>query len=64
MIKKLFPAVKGYEWQSIGASLMIIVEGVLEILIPFFMTKLINDGIDVPDPSLAVILKYGVESGR
>ena len=59
MIKKLFPAVKGYGWPSLGASLMIIAEGVLEILIPFFMTKLINDGIDVPDPSLAVIFKYG-----
>ncbi|MBQ3355678.1 MAG: ABC transporter ATP-binding protein [Oscillospiraceae bacterium] len=58
MIKKLLPAVKGYEKQTVGASLMIIVEGVLEILIPFLMTKLINEGIDVPDPSLAVILKY------
>ncbi len=59
MIKKLLPAVHGYEKQSIGASLMIIIEGVLEIMIPFFMTKLINDGIDVPDPSLKVIFTYG-----
>ena len=59
MLKKLFPAVKGYGLHAAGASLMIIAEGVLEILIPFFMTKLINDGIDVPEPSIRVILTYG-----
>lgn len=59
MIKKLLPAVRGYEWHSVGASFMIIVEGVLEIMIPFFMTKLINEGIDVPQPQLRVILTYG-----
>ena len=59
MLKKMLPAVKGYEKQSLGASFMIICEGILEILIPFFMTKLINEGIDVPEPSLAVIFKYG-----
>jgi ATP-binding cassette subfamily B protein len=59
MIKKLLPAVRGYEKQTVGASFMIILEGVLEIMIPFFMTKLINDGIDVPEPSLRVILTYG-----
>ncbi|MBR4435918.1 MAG: ABC transporter ATP-binding protein [Clostridia bacterium] len=59
MIKKLFPAVRGYELHSLGASFMIILEGVLEIMIPFFMTKLINDGIDVPNPSMRVILTYG-----
>ncbi len=59
MIKKLLPAVRGYEKQSIGASLMIIIEGVLEIMIPFLMTKLINEGIDVETPSLRVILTYG-----
>ena len=59
MIKKLLPAVRGYEKQTVGASFMIILEGVLEIMIPFFMTKLINDGIDVPEPSLRVILMYG-----
>ncbi|MBQ5488447.1 MAG: ABC transporter ATP-binding protein [Clostridia bacterium] len=59
MIKKLLPAVRGYEKQSIGASLMIIIEGVLEIMIPFLMTKLINEGIDVEAPSLRVILTYG-----
>ena len=59
MIKKLLPAVRGYEKQTVGASFMIILEGVLEIMIPFFMTKLINDGILVPEPSLRVILTYG-----
>ena len=49
MIKKLFPAVKGYGKPAIGASLMIVAEGVLEILIPFFMTKLINNGIDIQE---------------
>lgn len=59
MFKKLLPAVRGYEKQTVGASLMIIAEGVLEIMIPFFMTKLINEGIDVPNPQLTVIFKYG-----
>ncbi len=59
MIKKLLPAVRGYEKQTVGASLMIIVEGVLEILIPYLMTKLIKQGIEVPDPNLSVILTYG-----
>ncbi|MBO4383943.1 MAG: ABC transporter ATP-binding protein [Clostridia bacterium] len=59
MIKKLFPAIKGYGKHSIGASFMIIVEGVLEILIPYLMTKLIKQGIEVPDPNLSVILTYG-----
>lgn len=59
MIKKLLPAVRGYEKQTVGASFMIILEGVLEIMIPFFMTKLINDGILVPEPSIRVILTYG-----
>ncbi|MBR0156099.1 MAG: ABC transporter ATP-binding protein [Clostridia bacterium] len=59
MIKKLLPAVRGYEKQTVGASLMIIIEGVLEILIPYLMTKLIKQGIEVPDPNLSVILTYG-----
>ena len=42
MLKKLFPAVRGYEWQSVGASLMIILEVVLEIMIPLYMRKLIK----------------------
>ncbi|MBO4562720.1 MAG: ABC transporter ATP-binding protein [Clostridia bacterium] len=59
MIKKLLPAVRGYEKQTIGASLMIILEGVLEILIPYLMTKLIREGIEVADPRMNVILTYG-----
>ena len=59
MIKKLFPAVRGYEKQTVGASLMIIIEGVLEILIPYLMTKLIKQGIEVENPNLSAILTYG-----
>lgn len=59
MIKKLLPAVRGYEKQTVGASLMIVAEGVLEILIPFLMTKLINEGIDVETPNMKVILSIG-----
>ena len=59
MLKKLLPAVRGYEKQTVGASLMIIIEGVLEILIPYLMTKLIREGIEVADPRLGVILTYG-----
>ena len=59
MLKKFFPAVRGYGWQSLGASFMIILEGVLEIMIPFYMTKLINEGIDVSVPNINIIIKYG-----
>ena len=59
MLKKLLPAVRGYEKQTVGASLMIIVEGVLEILIPFLMTKLIAEGIEVESPDLNKIFLYG-----
>ena len=62
MLRKFLPAVRGYGLKSVGASLMIVIEGVLEILIPFFMTKLIKEGIDlgpnVP-PDINVIIKYG-----
>ena len=59
MLKKLLPAVRGYEKQTVGASLMIIIEGVLEILIPYLMTKLIKQGIEVENPDLRIILTYG-----
>ncbi|MBR5949388.1 MAG: ABC transporter ATP-binding protein [Clostridia bacterium] len=68
MLKKFFPAVRGYGWQSLGASFMIILEGILEIMIPFFMTKLINEGIDIKvikngveiaQPDINIIIKYG-----
>ena len=59
MFKKLLPAVRGYEKQTVGASLMIIVEGVLEILIPYIMTKLIAEGIEAAEPSINKILLYG-----
>ena len=59
MLRKFFPAVRGYGLQSLGASFMIILEGVLEIMIPFYMTKLINEGIDVSVPNINIIIKYG-----
>ncbi|MCH5279798.1 MAG: ABC transporter ATP-binding protein [Christensenellaceae bacterium] len=59
MLKKMLPAVRGYEKQTVGASLMIVAEGVLEILIPFLMTKLINEGIDVETPNMNIILSIG-----
>lgn len=59
MLRKFFPAVRGYGRQSLGASFMIILEGVLEIMIPFYMTKLINEGIDVAVPNINIIIKYG-----
>ena len=56
MLRKFFPAVRGYGRQSLGASFMIILEGVLEIMIPFYMTKLINEGIDVAVPNINIII--------
>lgn len=59
MLHKLMPAVKGYVKPSIGASIMILIEGTLEILIPFMMTKLIAEGLSTETPNISAILRIG-----
>lgn len=56
---KLLPAAKGYIGPSVGASLMILLEGILEIIIPFMMTKLIAEGIETASPNLSAVIRYG-----
>lgn len=59
MLRKLMPAIKGYVKPSIGASIMILIEGTLEILIPFMMTKLIAEGLSTETPNINAILRIG-----
>ncbi len=59
MLKKIIPAVKGYIKPSIGASIMILIEGTLEILIPFMMTKLIAEGLNTETPNINAIIRIG-----
>ena len=59
-ISKLMPAVKGYVAPSIGASVMILIEGTLEILIPFLMTKLIAEGLSDAGPDMGAIVRIGL----
>ena len=57
MIKKLFPCLKGYGKYALLAPVTVICEVLLEILIPFYMSEIIDVGVanrDVP-----YILKTG-----
>lgn len=58
MIKKLIKYVGEYKKPTILTPIFVLLESVMEILIPLLMAKLIDDGIDVGD--MGVITKYGV----
>ena len=45
MIKKLAKSIREYKWPTIITPLAVSVEVVLEVLVPFVMAKLIDDGI-------------------
>ena len=45
MIKKLAKSIREYKWPAIITPLAVSVEVVLEVLVPFIMAKLIDDGI-------------------
>ena len=45
MIKKLAKSIREYKWPTILTPLSVSVEVVLEVLVPFVMAKLIDDGI-------------------
>ena len=57
MIKKLFTSVREYKKDSILSPLFVMLEIVMEVLIPFLMAKLIDYGID--KGNLQVVLKIG-----
>ncbi len=57
MIKKLAPCLKGYGKYAILAPVTVICEVLLEIMIPFYMSKIIDVGIKYQD--IAYIVKTG-----
>lgn len=57
MIKTLLGQVKEYKRQSILAPIFVALEVVLDIMIPFSMSKMVDEGINVGD--MNSILKYG-----
>ena len=57
MIKKLIKYVGEYKKPTILTPIFVLLESVMEILIPLLMAKLIDDGIDMGD--MNVIVKYG-----
>lgn len=58
MIKTLLKSVREYKKDSILAPLFMIGEVAMEVLIPFYMAKLINNGIQLQD--LGYIVKMGL----
>lgn len=59
MIKKLIQSIREYKKQAILTPICMILEVCMEILIPFLLAKLIDEGITPGDTS--VIIKIGVE---
>jgi len=58
MIKKLLPSLKGYGPASLLASLFVIAETLMEVLIPFLMARIIDIGIANGD--LPYVIKTGL----
>ncbi|HQC54763.1 MAG TPA: ABC transporter ATP-binding protein [Clostridia bacterium] len=58
MIKKLAPHVKQYKGYAILAPICVVLEVLCEVVIPFIMTKLVDNGIAVQD--MQVVIKYGI----
>ncbi len=58
MIRKLLKSLREYRKNTVLAPVFVIVEVVMEILIPYIMARLIDNGIE--PGNMAVILKIGV----
>ncbi len=58
MIKKLLQSLREYRKNTVLAPVFVVVEVVMEILIPYIMSRLIDNGID--QGNMSVILKLGV----
>ena len=54
MIKKLFSAVGEYKRDSLLAPLFVTFEVILEVVIPFYMAKIIDKGINAADMNYIV----------
>ena len=57
MVKKLLRSVREYKRDSFFAPLFVSLEVVMEVLIPFLMIRLIDDGVDAGN--MSAILKVG-----
>ena len=58
MIKKLAKSIREYKKETILTPVFMILEVVMETLIPFFLAKLIDDGVRVGD--MGIITKFGI----
>ena len=58
MIKRLLKSVREYKKASLLSIVFIIVEVVMEVIIPFIMAKLLDDGINAGN--IDAIYKYGI----
>ncbi len=58
MVKKIGKYIKGYWGYTIATPLLVLCETFLEIVIPFYMAKMIDQGINVGD--MQVIKHYGI----
>lgn len=58
MNRKLFKSIREYKKQSVLAPVFVILEVLMEVLIPYQMAKIIDDGIQNGD--LSYIIKMGV----
>ncbi|MBP3940732.1 MAG: ABC transporter ATP-binding protein [Christensenellaceae bacterium] len=54
MIKKLAGSIRQYKKEGIMTPLFVALESVIEVLIPFFMAKLIDNGIEMGDMSYII----------
>ena len=58
MIKKLAKSIREYKKQSILAPIFVVLEVIMEILIPFYMASIIDKGIT--NGNMQYIIKMGI----
>lgn len=58
MIKKLIKSVREYKKETILTPIFMILEVIMETLIPFFLATLIDDGVKMGD--MSVITRFGI----
>ena len=58
MVKTLFQQIKSYKKDSLMTMLTVIVETILEIIIPLLMARLIDKGIEAQN--MSAVMRYGI----
>lgn len=58
MVRKLMRSIREYKLASLLSPLFVVLEVVMEVIIPFLMAKLIDEGID-GDGGMHAVLQYG-----